>query len=180
MIRRSGWRSCAGYAMALAAVVGASAATVPTSPTFSVNANIVQGCIVFGSSLQTSGIDFGSINFGSHAALNVGAISAMAGNSMGGQAQLVCTPGTTVQISVSGGQNPDGAQRRMSNGAGKFIPYSLALIQGTPTALPPHTPVGITTDGTPTALPLMGTVMLPGTGTAAGIYTDSVQVVVSW
>ena len=166
--------------MALAAVFGARAATVPTSPTFSVNASIVQGCIVFGSSSQTNGISFGAIDFGSHAALNVGAVSAMAGNSMGAQAQLVCTPGTTVQISVNGGQHPDGAQRRMSNGNGKFIPYSLALGQGTPTPLPPNTAVGITTDGTPTALPLLGTVVLPGIGTAAGIYTDSVQVVVSW
>lgn len=166
--------------MALAIGTTASAATVPTSPTFSVNASIVQGCIVFGNSLQTSAIPFGSINFGSHAALATGTIDMMAGSSMGAQALLVCTPSTSVQISVNGGQNQNGTQRRMSNGAGKFIPYALALVQGTPTALPPNTAVGITTDGTPTALPIRGTVMLPGIGTAAGIYTDSVQVVVSW
>lgn len=173
-------RRWAGWAIVLVASTTAGAATVPTSPTFSVNAAIVQGCVVFGSSSQTTGITFGSIDFGSHAAVNVGAVNAMAGNSMGGQAQLVCTPGTTVQISVNGGQYPVGAQRRMSNGAGKFIPYSLALVQGTPTLLPPNTPVGIATDGTPTALPVRGTVTLPGAGTASGIYSDNVQVVVSW
>lgn len=165
---------------ALLAASAAVAATIPTSPTFSVNASIVQGCIVFGGSSQTSGIPFGAINFGSHPALNTGVVNAMAGSSMGTQAQLVCTPGTTVQISVNGGLHPVGSQRRLSNGAGKYIPYSLSLMQGTPTALPPNAAVGITTDGTPTALPLRGTVALPGTGIAAGIYTDTLQVVVSW
>lgn len=175
-----GWALSLVLPIAIAASATASAATVPTSPTFSVNAAIVQGCVVFGSSSQTTGITLGTINFGSHAALHSGTINAMAGNSMGGQARLVCTPGTAVQISVNGGQHPVGVQRRMSNGAGKFIPYSLTLMQGTLTGLLPNTPVGITTDGTPTALPVQGTVTLPGAGMASGTYSDSVQVVVSW
>jgi len=161
--------------------LAAHAATIPTSPTFSVTASVVQGCIVFGDSSRTSAIPFGAINFGTHPALGTGTVNAMASPGMGTtQAQLLCTPGTTVQVSVDGGQHLQGTQRRMSDGLGRFIAYSLALVKGTPAPLAPNASVGLTMDGTPTVLPIRGTVTLPGTGTASGIYTDSVQVLVSW
>lgn len=180
--------SCVAAMAALSAVaalamqgLAAQAATVPTSPTFSVTASVVQGCIVFGDSSRTSAIPFGAINFGTHPALGTGTVNAMASASMGStQAQLLCTPGTTVQVSVDGGQHLQGTQRRMSDGLGRFIAYSLALVKGTPAPLAPNASVGLTMDGTPTVLPIRGTVALPGTGTASGIYTDSVQVLVSW
>ncbi|MBV7540989.1 spore coat U domain-containing protein [Acidovorax sp. sic0104] len=160
--------------------VAALAATIPTNPSFSVSASVVRGCAVSGNTGQVSGIPFGSINFGSHPALQSGALQSMAGSSMGSQAKLVCTPGTAVQISVDGGQNRVGAQRRMSNGAGKYVPYDLELVQGTPALLAPNVPVGLVIDATPLALPVRGTATLPGATAAAGIYADTVQVTLSW
>lgn len=158
----------------------ALAATIPTSPTFTVSASVVRGCVVSGSTSQVSGIAFGSINFGSHPALQSGTMQTMAGSSMGGQAKLVCTPGTAVQISIDGGQHGQGVQRRMSNGAGKYVPYNLDLVQGAPAPLVPNVPVGLVIDATPLALPVRGTVTLPGSTAAAGIYADTVQVTLSW
>lgn len=160
--------------------LAAMAATVPTNPSFAVNATIVNGCIVSGNSSQVTGVPFGSVNFGTHSAVSTGSVAAMASNDMGMQAKLVCTAGTAAQVSVNGGLNLQGAQRRLSNGAGQFIPYTLSLVAGTVTALTPNVAVGITMGTTPTALPIRGNLVLPGSAAMAGIYADTVQVTVTW
>ena len=160
--------------------MAALAATVPTSPSFSVTASVARGCAVSGSTGQVSGIAFGSLDFGSHPALQAGTVQTTAGSSLGSQAKLVCTPGTAVQLSIDGGQHGQGTQRRMSNGGGKYVAYQLELIQGAPTLLAPNVPVGLVLGATPLALPLRGTATLPGATAAAGIYADTVQVTLSW
>ncbi|CAN7148318.1 spore coat U domain-containing protein [Acidovorax sp. LjRoot66] len=160
--------------------LAAMAATAPTSPSFAVNASVVSGCIVSGNSSQVTGVPFGSVNFGTHSAVSTGTVTAMASNDMGMQAQLVCTAGTAAQVSVNGGLNLQGAQRRLSNGAGQFIPYTLSLVAGTVTALAPKVAVGITMGTTPTALPIRGNLVLPGSAAMAGTYVDTVQVTVTW
>lgn len=160
--------------------LAAMAATAPTSPSFAVNASVVSGCIVSGNSSQVTGVPFGSVNFGTHSAVSTGTVTAMASNDMGMQAQLVCTSGTAAQVSVNGGLNLQGAQRRLSNGAGQFIPYTLSLVAGTVTALAPNVAVGITMGTTPTALPIRGNLVLPGSAAMAGTYVDTVQVTVTW
>lgn len=164
----------------LCASLAAMAATVPTSPSFAVSATIVNGCIVFGNSSQVAGVPFGSVNFGTHSAVSTGSVTAMASNDMGMQAKLVCTAGTAAQVSVNGGLNLQGAQRRLSNGAGQFIAYTLSLVAGTVTALTPNVAVGITMGTTPTALPIRGSLVLPGAAAMAGTYVDTVQVTVTW
>lgn len=160
--------------------LAAMAATAPTSPSFAVNASVVSGCIVSGNSSQVTGVPFGSVNFGTHSAVSTGTVTAMASNDMGMQAKLVCTAGTAAQVSVNGGLNLQGAQRRLSNGAGQFIPYTLSLVAGTVTALAPNVAVGITMGTTPTALPIRGNLVLPGSAAMAGTYVDTVQVTVTW
>ncbi|WP_082604044.1 spore coat protein U domain-containing protein [Acidovorax sp. Root217] len=160
--------------------LAAMAATAPTSPSFAVNASVVSGCIVSGNSSQVTGVPFGSVNFGTHSAVSTGTVTAMASNDMGMQAQLVCTAGTAAQVSVNGGLNLQGAQRRLSNGAGQFIPYTLSLVAGTVTALAPNVAVGITMGTTPTALPIRGNLVLPGSAAMAGTYVDTVLVTVTW
>ena len=160
--------------------LAAMAATAPTSPSFAVNASVVSGCIVSGNSSQVTGVPFGSVNFGTHSAVSTGTVTAMASNDMGMQAKLVCTAGTAAQVSVNGGLNLQGAQRRLSNGVGQFIPYTLSLVAGTVTALAPNVAVGITMGATPTALPIRGNLVLPGSAAMAGTYVDTVQVTVTW
>lgn len=156
------------------------AASVPTTATFAVNAGVVKGCVVSGSPSQTTGIAFGSINFGTHSAVQSGTVTAMAGSSMGAQAMLQCTPGTSVQIVVNGGLHLQGSQRRLASAAGMFVPYTLWLVAGTTSPLTPNTPASMTLGTTATALPVRGMATLPGSGIAAGTYTDTVQVTLSW
>lgn len=176
--RVSAWKALA--LLLCCATPLAMAASTPTTVNFAVNATVVRGCVVSGNPTQASAVPFGAINFGTYPALSTETVTAMAGSSLGSQAKIQCTPGTSVQVSVDGGQNLLAGLRRMSNGAGKFIAYTLDLLQGSATALAPNVPVGIALNETPVALPVRGTVALPGAGVAAGTYVDTVQVTVSW
>ncbi|WPB56885.1 spore coat protein U domain-containing protein [Xylophilus sp. GOD-11R] len=164
----------------LPALYGVPAATIPTSPTFSVGATVQNGCLVVGNPGQTTGLVFGQIGFGAFSALSAGLQTAALGPSGGSQALLQCTAGTTVQLSIDGGLHAVGLQRRLANGNGFFVPYALTLTNIGNLPVLPNVPVGIALGATPQALPLQGTVLLPGLGLAAGIYTDTVQVTVSW
>ncbi|MDA8523564.1 spore coat protein U domain-containing protein [Acidovorax sp. NCPPB 4044] len=166
--------------LALLSPAPAVPATIPTTGSFSVNAAIVRGCMVAGGSGQTTGLNFGTIDFGTHSAVRTGNETRLAGSGMGGQALIQCTPGTAVQVAADEGQHAQGGQRRLSNSAGGYVPYALALVAATTAALVPNVPAGITLGATATALPLQGTVTFPGFGLAAGTYTDTVRVTLSW
>ncbi len=155
-------------------------ASIPTTGSFAVNAAIVRGCVVAGGGGQTTGLDFGTLDFGTHSAVRVGTETRLAGSGSGGQARIQCTPGTTVQVTVDAGQHALGPQRRLSNNAGAFVPYSLQLAATPAAALLPNVPAGLALEATAAALPLQGTVSFPGFGLPAGAYSDTVQVTLSW
>lgn len=157
----------------------ASAATIPTTASFSVGAVIQRGCMVTGSPGQTTGIALGSLDFGTHSALRTGTVSSMASAGTGGQALVQCTPGTTLQVKVDAGLHASGGTRRLSNGV-SFVPYTLTLVSGSGTLLAPNVAVGMAMGSTPTALPVMGSITFPGAGLSSGIYTDTLQVTLSW
>lgn len=158
----------------------ATPAAIPTKATMSVNAAIVRGCMVAGAAGQVTGLNFGNIDFGTHSAVRTGNETRLAGSGSGGQALIQCTPGTAVQVAADAGQHAQGSQRRLSNNAGAFVPYALALAAGTTTALVPNVPASLTLGAAAAALPLQGTVTFPGFGLPSGVYTDTVQVTLSW
>lgn len=81
---------------------------------------------------------------------------------------------------MDAGQNAQGSQRRLSNSAGGYVPYTLALATAPATALVPNVPAGLTLGASAAALPFQGTATFPGFGLPAGTYTDTVQVTLSW
>jgi len=163
----------------LAAPALAVPASIPTTAPMLVTASVVRGCIVSGAPQQTTGVPFGRIDFGTHPAVGAASVTALAGGG-GLQARIECTPGTQAHISANAGLHPQGGQRRMSNNAGQFIAYSLALAGAVAAPLPPDTVVDLPLGAAATALPLVGTASLPGSGLAAGLYTDTVQVTLTW
>lgn len=158
----------------------APAATIPTSATFAVGATVQNGCLVAGAPGQTSGLVFGALQFGSFSALSTGLQSTALGPSGGSQALLQCTAGTTVQLTIDGGLHPLAGQRRLSNGNGFFLPYTLLLTTLGNLPVQPNLPIGVAIGSAPQPLPLQGSVLLPGLGVGAGTYSDTVQVTVSW
>lgn len=172
-------------AMALGVVLACScitvpAATIPTTATFTVGATVQNGCLVAGNPTQTTGLVFGLLAFGSWSALTTGSQTVVLGPSGGSQALLQCTAGTTVQLTLDGGLHALGAQRRLANGGGYFLPYTLSLTTSGNQPVLPNIPVGVALGTTAQALPLQGTVLMPGLGLGAGTYSDTVQVTVSW
>jgi len=155
-------------------------ASIPTTGTFAVNAAIVRGCLVAGGAGQVAGLNFGTLDFGTHSAVRTGTETRLAGGGSGGQSLIQCTPGTAVQVTADAGQHANGSQRRLSNNAGAFVPYSLQLAATPAAVLTPNISAGLTLGAAATALPLQGTVTFPGFGLPAGTYTDTVQVTLSW
>lgn len=171
------------HAMVAALALQASsiwAAAIPTTTSFAVNAAIVAGCMVSGNAAQVTGVAFGQVDFGTHSAVTPSVLWVMAGAGSGGQASIQCTPGTTVQVTVNSGLHALGAQRRMASGAGGYIPYALDLMAGLTLPLAPNVPASLALGATATPLPVRATVVMPGSGLAAGLYTDTVQVTLSW
>lgn len=179
LTRTAAARCSLGLAL-LAGSSGVVPASIPTTATVLVSASVVRGCVVSGAPQQTAGVSFGGVDFGTHPAVGAATSTAIAGGGMTLQARIECTPGTTAHVSTNAGLHAQGAQRRMSNNAGGYVPYSLALVSAATVPLAPNAVVDLPLGATATALPIIGTANLPGTGLTAGIYTDTVQVTLTW
>ena len=158
-----------------------SMANAADTATFAVSAQIVPGCALIGSQ-QTSGINFGTLNFGSYPATQSGPVGASV---TGGSAlQLDCTPGVQLNVSVNGGLHASngGTQRNVvRNGGTNAVVYSLYTSAAATTAIPVGQSVSVTAPSSGVVnLPIYGIATLPGTGLVAGVYTDTLQVTLSW
>lgn len=159
---------------------GQAATPIPTSANFPVSATISSGCLVVGNPSQTSGVGFGKLDFGTHAATMSGSVNASLSMSAGSMAQVQCTPGVTVTMTLDGGQNASGSQRRMKLGAGNYLPYTLYTAPGGTTPLMPGVGVSVNASSGPISLPVYGVATMPSGGLPAGQYSDTVQVMFSW
>lgn len=169
----------AATAVALSGADTARAATqVPGTANFLVSATVSSGCWVVGNLTQTSGIGFGRLDFGSHPAVQAGNYDAAIGLAAS-PAQVQCTPGATVTMTIDGGQNAQGSQRRMRYGS-FYLPYTLTTQPGGGTVVAPGVGISVDASAGPTLVPVYGRATAPGTGLPAGQYTDTVQVVFSW
>jgi spore coat protein U-like protein len=164
-------------ALGLPAVAEAQLTATPQQ--FEVQAEVVEGCVLIGST-QSAGLDFGTMDFGSAPAI---VPAQLPGTAMtGGLAtQLWCTPGMSMQISVDAGLHAAGSQRRLARSGGGEVSYSLFADEGRSVAIPVSGSVPLTapTDGL-LDLPIYGLATVPGTPLMPGIYTDTVQVTISW
>jgi len=163
------------------AVAAAQAATpIPTSATFSVNAVVTAGCLVVGNPAQTTGVGFGMLDFGTHSALMTGQATASLSMGAGSMAQVQCTPGTAVNLTLDGGLHAQGGQRRLKAASGHYLPYTLYTSSSMATPLAPGVGVPVDASTGPTNLPVFGVATPGGAGLPAGQYSDTVQVTFSW
>ena len=148
---------------------------------FSVTAEIVEGCALAGAT-QTSGLDFGTLNFGTYPAVHTGTLTASSVGA-GGSVQVECTAGLTMQISVDGGQHLNGGTRRLglSGGGGSYVPYSLFTTPANNVAVPIGSPASIVIPPAGVVdIPIYGLLTLSGAGLMPGTYEDVLQVTLSW
>ena len=154
--------------------------TVParaeTTKSFQVSADIVKGCIV---AVNAAG-QWGKVDFGTVSGVASGTVDAdlLAGAVSG--IQIDCTPSTTAYVTVDNGDHAASGTRRMGQGTnGPTIPY-LLFADGSNT---PWTTQSIAVSfpaGTSRkVLPVRGRATLTRP-MAAGAYTDTVRVTLTW
>jgi spore coat protein U-like protein len=154
--------------------------SIPTNATFAVNAPVQAGCMVVGNPVQTSGIPFGLLDFGTQSAVSGAVRTASLSASGGTMAQVQCTPGAAVSVAIDAGLHAVGAQRRLKTATNHYLPYALYVSSAMTTPYQPGVSVPIAVGSSAINLPVYGVATPPGAGLPAGQYTDTVQVVFSW
>lgn len=157
-----------------------AATPIPTTASFAVNATVQPGCLVVGNPAQAAGVDFGMLDFGTHSAAASGTMSASLSANGGSLAQVQCTPGAAVTVTLDGGLHALGSQRRLKMGANNYLPYALYISSSMSTAFQPGVGVSVDTSAGAMALPVYGVATWPGGGLPGGQYSDTVQVVFAW
>lgn len=164
----------------LAPALAMAATPIPTTASFAMNADVQSGCLVVGNPAQLSGVSFGTLDFGTHSAAGSGTVTASLSASAGTMAQIQCTPGAAVTVTMDGGLHPQGSQRRLKMGANSYLPYALYISSGMTTAFQPGVGVSVDTSAGTITLPVYGVATMPSVGLPGGQYTDTVQVVFAW
>ncbi len=159
--------------------IGGTATPIATSASFAVNAIVSTGCLVVSNPTQVSGVQFGTLDFGSQSAVSGATATAWLSAGGGSMAQVQCTSGATVTITFDSGLNALGNQRRLRRGT-SYVPYNLYTSAGMGTSYTPGVGIPLDTTVGATTLPVYGRALPPPSGLPAGQYTDTVQVTLSW
>ncbi len=152
------------------------------------------GCIVSNApGAGTTGVNFGTLDFGTHPSTFTGVLTTAASGGVGGAGatQIVCSPDvTSLTVSVSAGNNAgQGATigtgaRAMKFGASSYLPYDVysdaAMTAPYPTSASTLA-VSLPGTGAAIALPVYGRINKTNLNAlAAGTYTDVLQVTLAW
>ncbi|UQY33076.1 spore coat U domain-containing protein [Pseudomonas fulva] len=141
---------------------------------------ITDGCTVGNGS---AGGTFGTIDFGSVAAITTTLEAQSVGSGGGGSFSVTCNTGTDFSVTLDSGANAAGTQRNMTNGTDS-IAYNLFQDPGRTTPWGDGSNGGDTlaTTGTGVAQELVvyGQVPPRTQVPSVGTYTDTVQVTVAW
>lgn len=155
---------------------GTPAVFATTTQSFLVSANIVPGCLIQG----LSGGLLGTLSFGSYPGTHNANVNAAFSQASG--LTLTCTPGVVLNMTIDGGTNYNGARNLKQSGDATYIPYRLytdsAHTGASEILVNQSVSLGSSTGGNIT-LPLYGVAQLNGFS-AAGTYTDTLSVTLSW
>lgn len=151
-------------------------------------------CIISGApGAGSSGVNMGTLDFGTQPSTFTGAVNATSTGSAGGAGatQILCSPDiASLSVTVGAGNNAgQGASigtgaRAMKLGTSSYLPYEVYSDAAHTSAYPTSaTPVGITMPGTGAAigLPIYGRInKTSANAITSGTYSDVLQVTLSW
>lgn len=161
------------YGWLLVLLCSGNVRSLPTQ-TFQVTAAVVAGCVISGTN---TGV-FGTLNFGSHSGVERGSISASYVQST--TINLACTPGTTLSMSLNGGNHYTSTRNLRRADSSDTLAYALYTSASGTTPVQVNQPVALSYGNSNNiTLPLYGVLQLPGTA-RAGLYTDTLTVTLSW
>lgn len=164
----------------LGAMLACGVASAQVSGTMDVTLQLVEGCIVNGSSDPLNATDFGTMDFGVAPTLFSNDLHAQA--MLGGSpTRLTCTNGATLNIRVGAGQNASGGARHMASGA-NFVEYELRTEPnggGQAYTIDADVDLSHLATGVAFDLPIYG-VVHPQPGVTAGSYQDTVSITLTF
>ncbi|MES2608796.1 MAG: spore coat U domain-containing protein [Pseudomonadota bacterium] len=155
---------------------------------------LTAGCVIAGSSGNATGVNFGTLDFGTRPSTFTGIVNATAagGEGVSGPTQIVCSPdvlGIAIQVGPGSYAGQGGAigagNRAMRNGnTAAYIPYDVFRDPSHSQAYPTGAPVtGITVpaNGVAFALPIYGQINKSDpSALPAGMYTDTLQITLTY
>lgn len=147
--------------------------------------NLTTGCIINGQSADdgATGVDFGTIDFGTHNTLFATADGEVSGGATGIAVQ--CSPGVVPTLSFGAGQHDgqgSGAGNRAmahTSSAGQYVNYGLYSDAGRNTLIAINGSLGLASDGSAQTVRVYGRAF-GATGLVSGTYTDSVLVTLAF
>lgn len=164
----------ASVAIAIPAAIVPAVVQAQTRADFSVSARIVNGCAV---ALDAGGV-VGRIDFGTLPGTTNQSVEADLLSGGGTGIAIECTPGAAASVSADMGDHASGGERRMGSGT-NHIAYRLVLGNGPGELGTQPVAINFPAGGSTQRLALKGRAMLTGAH-AAGRYSDTVRVTVSW
>ncbi|MBB1584998.1 spore coat U domain-containing protein [Serratia sp. OS31] len=168
--------------VSLLSVTGAANAAGTLQGSLGVTLTIGAGCVVDGGDSSGSVNDFGSISFGTYSSLANIIDASATGAGGAGTLSLTCTDGTDYTVALDNGLHvTGGTQRRMASPADAFINYNLYQDAARTTTWGSGANA-LTGVGTGAAVPLIvyGRVPMSGLTPAAGTYSDTVAMMITW
>ncbi|MEO8489740.1 MULTISPECIES: spore coat protein U domain-containing protein [unclassified Pseudomonas] len=165
-------------ALGLAMASSLNAATTVTGQ-ISSTMTLIASCQVNGSGAAT-GLNFGSLNFGTTNSLFTNAdAQLLGGTGTGGALSVLCSAGTTPTIKVRAGAHDNastGGTRALADGAGNFVPYDFYTDSGHSALLAIDGVITLAAStGVAQSVNLYGRAVGKA-GLPAGTYTDTVAV----
>lgn len=171
---------------AASVVAGTSLFALPSSAiaqtvtgTIDTTITLTSACEVNGSE-ATTGVEFGTLDFGSQTTLFSEATTELQTDS-GSGISIQCSPGSDASLTVTSGNNDGtvpGSGRAMSNGT-LLVPYDLYTDAALLTTLSNGADIPVTGDGTVQTVPIYGRA-LGNASLTPGTYTDTVSVTLSF
>lgn len=161
------------------------------SGTLGATLTLTSACTISGGT-GTSGLNFGTLDFGSQPATFTGIVDTQAtgGAGVAGNTQIVCSPDvTSVTVTVNGGTHAGqgstvGAGARALGTGSNYVPYEVYTTSAYAAAYPTNgtgVSVNIASPGQPFNLPIFGRINKTSVNAvSAGVYTDTLQVTLAW
>lgn len=169
-----------GFAAMLALGASAPAAAQSSSGTINVSLNVTSACVVNGATSVSSTFgQAGELAFDDQPGL-FGDVDGVVQTSGGGALSVQCSPDATPTLTLGSGQHDASGQRYLSSGTSQ-VAYRLFsdIARTQELAIGASLPLGTATS-TPISVPIFGRVNSGGNVIAAGAYTDTVAVTLTW
>lgn len=177
-------RTPIGRAIAAAATLAGLSVAAPASAqsaagTIGVALTVTNACVVNGAQqVQANLGSMGDITFADQPGI-FGTVDGQLVGSLG-TLQVLCTPGIAPQLTIGSGANDSAGKRRMTS-SGNMLDYRLFSDAQRSSELAIGSRIALgTSTATPFSVPIYARVSGGSTAIAAGRYTDTVQVTLSW